>query len=94
MECRLSQHKRPPFGVVTVGTTPWLKQSGRPIRATATVAQVDYTDPLTTARLSFLRLRCGESVQAGPDSIDARRQSQFTTFIRPGNVRRIDPFLL
>ena len=94
VECRLSRHKRPPFGVVTVGDTLWLKQSGGPVTATATVARVEYAHPLTIARLTLLRLRYGESIQADSDFFDGWRQARYATIIHLGNVRRIDPFRL
>ncbi len=94
MECRLSRHRRPPFGVVHVGDLLWLKQSSGPITATATVGRVEYFHPLPEAKLANLRRRYGKPLQADAAFFDSHQQARYATFIRLSRVRRIEPFRL
>ncbi len=92
LECRLSRTRRPPFGAVSPGDTLWLKQSGGPVVATATVRRVTFIHPLQEADLANLRTRYADALQAHASFYTERQDARFATLIRLSRVRRIPPF--
>ncbi len=92
-ECRLSRTRRPPFGLVDVGDTLWLKRSGGPVLAKAEVRQVEYIHPLGPNRLMELRSRYHHAIRADPDFFnnDRAAQARFATLIQLSKVREIEP---
>lgn len=94
-ECRLSRTRRPPFGLVDVGDTLWLKRSGGPVVAKAEVRQVEFIHPLGPKRLTELRSRYHHAICADPDFFNDRaEQARFATLIQLAKVREIEPISL
>ena len=92
VECRVSRIKRAPFAAVSAGDTLWLKQSGGPVVATASVRRVEFVHPLAESKVIVLRDRYSESLQADQAFFDNHLKAKYATFIQLGRVRRVEPF--
>jgi ASC-1-like (ASCH) protein len=91
LECRLSRTRRPPFGVVSVGDTLWLKQSGGMILATAIAHRVTFIHPLTAAGFTDLQVRYADALGADSDFFADHAHSRFASIIHLSRVRHITP---
>jgi len=92
IECRLARIRTPPYGCVARRDTLWLKVSGGPVVARATVRHVDHIHPLTPSTLYDIRKRYGSSIVADDDFYFAHADASFATLITLGRVVRLVPF--
>ncbi len=92
VECRLSQRRTIPFGLVEPGDMLWLKETSGPIRATAMVRSVQSIHPLDANTLNTLQARFSEPMQVDPLFFIQRRLANFATFITLADVQPLTPF--
>ena len=76
VEFRASDQRRAPWGKAARGDRLWLKESGGPVTASASVADVQYRGPFSEAELSRLL----EGLDGDPDdALDAHWRSRLLT---------------
>ena len=91
IELRLTKAKHPAFGRVRAGDALFLKLSGGPVCAKATVADVRYYENLTPERIGQIKQRHNDEIGA-PDAVwRAKMDCRFAFLVWLTKVRRIEP---
>ncbi len=81
VELRLSRNRIPPFGIAAPGDTLYMKQSGGPMRARATMTRVECYEGLTPESLMDLKRRFNHLV-CGPDEAwSAKVRARYATLM-------------
>lgn len=81
VELRLSRNRIPPFGIASAGDTLYMKQSGGPMRARATMTRVECYEGLTPDSLMDLKAKYNHLV-CGPDAAwEAKLRSRYATLM-------------
>ena len=91
IESRLTKGRTAAFGHVQAGDKLFLKASGGPVCATATVAEVKYYPNLTSADIAGIKREYGKEI-GGSDAVWETlmdRKCGFLVWL--GDVRRIEP---
>lgn len=91
IESRLTRAKTAAFGRVQAGDTLFLKASGGPVCATATVAEVKYYPNLTRSQIVQIRQQYGREI-GGSDAVwEALMDRKCGFLVWLGDVRPIKP---
>lgn len=89
VESRLGRDRRAPFGRVNPGDLVYLKCSGGPVFAAATVERVDEFEDLTPGEIENLRSTYEDRVLGGDAYWASKSDAKFATLVWLGSVRPV-----
>ncbi len=92
VECRLSRHAEPPYGVVESGDLLWLKEASGPVRAVAEVGKVQLIESVDRAALRRIRRQLDDRIQAEPAFWRIKHRAAYCTLIWLRDVQSVTPF--
>jgi ASC-1-like (ASCH) protein len=91
IESRFTRTRRPAFGRVFEGDKLFLKESGGPVCATATVAAVKNFENLTPEKILELKHQYNQDIGGSDELWQSKMDSRFGFLIWLKDVRAIEP---
>lgn len=89
VESRLGKDRRTPFGRVNPGDLVYIKATGGPVFAAATVERVDEFEDLSSEDIEHLRTNYEDRIRGGEAYWASKADAKFATLVWLGSVRPI-----
>lgn len=94
IESRWYKQKRTPYHNIAKGDIIYLKETGKPVTAKATVQEVLFFDALTEEKLRDILQIYGKQINMALDAIPQLVDKKYCTLVVLQNVEKIQPFAI
>ncbi len=94
IESRWYKQRRTPYQKIAKGDVIYLKETGKPVTAKATVQEVLFFDQLTEEKLRDIIQNYGKQVGMTFDAIPQLVDKSYCTLVFLKNVQKIPPFAI
>ena len=92
IESRWYKQKRTPYQKISKGDSIYLKETGKPVTAQATVQEALFFDALTEEKIRDILQRYGKQIGMGLDAVSKLLDKNYCTLVVLKEVESIQPF--
>ena len=94
IESRWYKQKRTPYQKISKGDHVYLKETGKPVTAQATVQEALFFDTLTEEKIREILTKYGKKIGIGLDSVPRLLDRKYCILIMLKDIQQIQPFAI